>query len=271
MKKFFLILVGMVLAVGVLATAGFVYAATDDPPETEPTEDNDTFFHRGFMGRRGGFKSGFLGRGEGILHDYMFPAIAEIFGLSEDQVEAFENVQETMKGIRDDLSPDEIQANMKEAFTSAANDALKDEAITQEQYDQMLERMEQMGNRGFGSMGRRGLPGGFRFDGARTRGSGMFQEYIEPALAAALNVSLDELQTMKEDGLNLNDYAVENGMTVEELQNLMVEVHTTAIQAAFDDGAITEDQYDMMKEHLENSDGRLPFGPGFKGQRHPGW
>jgi hypothetical protein len=269
MKKIFLILVGIALTVGVLTTAGFVYAATDDPPETEPTEDNDTNFHRGFMGRRGGF--GFLGRGEGILHDYMFPAIAEIFGLSDDQVEAFENVRGTMQDIKDELSSDEIQVKMKEAFTSAASDALDDEAITQDQYDQMLERMEQAGNRGFGSKGRRRGPGGFGFDSALTRGSGMFQEYVEPALAAALDVSLDELQKMKEDGLNLHDYAVENGVTVEELENLMLEVHTTAIQAAFDDGAITEDQYDMMKEQLENSGGRIPFGPGFRGQRCPGW
>lgn len=271
MKKLFLILVGMALAVGVLATVGFVYAATEDPPEAETTEDNDVYNPRVFMGRRGVHKFGFPVGGEGILHDYMFPAIAEAFGLSGDQVAAFEKVRETMQGIKDELSLDEIQVKMKNAFTTAAGDALDDEAITQEQYDQMLERMEQMDGREFGPMGGRGMRGGFGFDGFAERDGGMIQEYVDSALAAALNVSFEELQTMKENGLNLNDYAVENGLTVEELQNLMKEVHTNAIQAAFDDGAITADQFEMMMERLENSDGRLPFGPGFKGSRGPGW
>jgi hypothetical protein len=76
---------------------------------------------------------------------------------------------------------------------------------------------------------------------------------------------------MKENGLNLRDYAEENDLTVEELHDLMKEVHTRAIQAAFEDEAITEDQYEMMMERLENSDGRLPFGPGFRGPRGHGW
>jgi len=271
MKKLFLILVGVALAAGILATAGLVYAATENPPDTETTEETDAYPPRYFMGRRGGGLFGFSGRGDGVLSDYMLPAIAEAFGLNADQTAAFEKVKETIQGIKDELFLDEIQAKMTEAFTSAASAALEDGTITQDQYDQMLERREQMDGREFGPRGGRGMRGGFGPGGFAGREGGVFQEYLDSALAAALDMSLDEFQTMKEDGFNLKDYAVENDMTVEALQNLMKEVHTNAIQAAFDAGAITEDQYNLMMEGLENSDGRLPFGPGFRGQRGSGW
>ncbi len=269
MKKLFLIFVGVALAAAVLATAGFVYAATEDPPETETTEDADIFTPRGFMGRRDSRMFGLAGGGDGIMGDYMFPSIAEAFGLNEDQVEAFEKVRDTMQGIRDGFSFDEIQAKMKGAFTSAAGKALDDGAITRDQYDQMLQNMEQRGERDFGPLDRRGMRPGFGFDEFPLRGGGIIQEYMDSAMAQALNLSIEELQSMKDDGLNMNDYAVEHGMTVEELQNMMKEIHTSALNAAFDDGAITEDQYQMMLERLENSDGRLPFGPGTQGSR--GW
>lgn len=271
MKKIFFILVGVALAVGILAAAGFVYAATDDPPETETTEDTEGFPHRGFMGRRGRGGFGFFGKGDGMLGDYMFPAIAKAFGLTEDQVSAFDTVRETMQNIKDELSVDEIHAMMGEAFASAAADALDDEVITEDQYELMLERFEQMEGRPFGPPGGPGMRGGFGFDEFPARGDGLIMEYIDAALADVLDVSPDELQSMKENGLNLRDYAEENDLTVEELHDLMKEVHTRAIQAAFEDDAITEDQYEMMMERLENSDGRLPFGPGFREPRGHGW
>jgi hypothetical protein len=229
------------------------------------------FHNRGFVGRRGGGWFSFHGRGDGLLGDYMFPAIAEVFGLTDDQIVAFDKVRETMQDIRDEFSSDEIHERMSEAFTSAAGNALDDEVITQDQYNQMLERYEQMGDHAFGPMGGRGMRGGFGLEGFPSRGDGFIQEYLDIALAEVLNVSLDELQAMKEEGLNLKDYADENDLTFEELGELMKEVHSKAVQAAFDDGAITEDQYNTMLERLENSDGRLPFGPGFKGHRSPKW
>jgi hypothetical protein len=271
MKKVFFILVGVALALGILATAGFVYAATDDPPETETPEKTEGFPHRDFMGRRGRGGFGFFGKGDGILGDYIFPAIAEAFGLTDGQVAAFDTVRETLQNIKDELSIDEIHTKTGEAFASAAADALEDEVITSDQYEQMLERFEQMEGHEFGPLGGPGMRGGFGVEGFPTRGDGWIMKYLDAALADVLNVSPDELQTMKENGLNLRDYAEDNELTAEELHDLMKEIHTRAIQAAFEDDAITEDQYEMMMERLENSDGRLPFGPGFRGPRGHGW
>jgi hypothetical protein len=270
MKKLFLILVGVALAGSIFAAAGLVYAAAQDPPEANPTDEAGDEFSPGFFGRRGR-PGGSWGWGEGLLGDYMIPALAEAFDLSDDQISAFQKVRETIQAIRDQFTTDEIHTKMQESLTEAAGNALADEVITQDQYSAMLERMEKMGEGQFGSMGGRGMRGGFGVDEIPARDGGIIQEYLDSAMAEALDISLEDLQTMKEEGLNLNDYAVEKGLTVEELQNLIKSVHLNAIQAAFDDNAITEEQYQLLMERVESSEGRLPFGPGGKGPRRPGW
>jgi 2-oxoglutarate dehydrogenase complex dehydrogenase (E1) component-like enzyme len=95
----------------------------------------------------------------------------------------------------------------------------------------------------------------------------MLGEYMEAALAEALGLSVEEFQALKADeGFNIADYAVEQDMTVAELQEWLQEVYTNAIQIALEDGAITQDQADSLLENLENFDGRLPFGPFFPGR-----
>lgn len=270
MKKLLLILVGVGLAVGVLVTAGLVYAQTGDTPETETTEDvqegtRPMGLSRGTFGGHG-----FDGFGEGLLEGYMLPALADIFSWTEAQVEGFQVVKDTLQAIRDEFTPEEIHDKMGEALASAVEAALADGAITQEQADQILERYEQMGNREFQGFGGRGMRpddprSGFSFPG---RDGGLLHEYIEVALAEALGVSVEELQEMKADGLNLRDYADENGLSDEALADLMKEVHTNAIKAALADGAITQEQADMLLEGVETFGPRMPFGPGFENGMH---
>jgi hypothetical protein len=201
--------------------------------------------------------------GEGVLHEYMFPEMAKAFSLSDDQVDAFQEIKETIQGIKENNTVEEIREMMRDAFTSAIDAALADDAITPEKADQMLERMEQMGQRNFADFYGRGIHGGTPLEG---REGGILQKYMEAALADALGVSVGELQAMKEDGLNLKEYAEEQGLTDEELRDLMVEVNTNAINAALEDGAITQEQADWMLDALENSGGRMPFAPGFGGR-----
>jgi hypothetical protein len=269
MKKLSLILIGVAMTVGVLATAGLVYAAVGNPTETQ-TPDEMPFGPRmmsgsDFPGMFGGRGVGFLGNDwEGPLSDYMLPAIADAFGLSNDQVEAFQMVKDAIASIKGDLTTDEIQQKMKEAFTSAIDQALAEGAISQDEADQMLAQIEQPGEGPMVAFGGRGMRGDFPFG---DREAGIFQEYMEPALAEALGVSLEELQSMKVEGLNLKDYAEEQGLTDEELHNLMVEVYTNAINAALKDGAITQEQADRLLEAIQNFDGRMPFDLGFRAPR----
>ena len=265
MKKLILILVGVALTVGVLGVTGYVYAQVDDTSETQeapefPFDRAEISRGRGMSGGHGPDMMGpgnFFGMGaenDGPLHDYMFPALAEAFDLTDAQIEAFEIVKDTVQGIKDDFSAEEIRETMESAFTNAVQAAIEDGAISQEEADQLLERMEQRSERRF--------PGPLPED----RGE-LLHEYMEPALADALGVSIEEFQAMKEDGLNLKDYADEQDWTDEELKELLASAFTDAVNAALEDDAITQEQADWLLENLEKSNGRLPFGPGSRGRR----
>ena len=85
--------------------------------------------------------------------------------------------------------------------------------------------------------------------------------HMEPALADALGISVEDLQALKEDDFNLKDYADEQGWTDEELAEIVKGAFTNAINAALEDGTITQEQADRLLDRLENSpNGRLPFG-----------
>lgn len=262
MKKLILILVGVVLTIGVLGAAGYVYAQVEDNSDTSEAEETPEFpFGRVGMPRGRGMMPGgpgldllgpvdlFGADDNGPLHEYLFPAMAKAFGLTEAQVEAFQVVRDTVQGIKDDLSADEVRDTLQQAYNNAIDAALEDVAITQEEADQLRARVDQMVDRR--------LPGGFPLDPSRGE---LLHEYMEPALADALGVSVEELQAMKEDGLNLKDYADEQGWSDEELKDFIAGVYKDAIDAALKDEAITQNQADKLLEQLENFDGRLPFG-----------
>ena len=269
MKKLLFIFIGVALVIGILGVAGFVYAQNSDPAHDKDT-DEDRF--ENFFGR--GHWTGF-GGDEGVLAKYLLPAFVKVFGLDDEQVQAFQKARETMDSIKDAYSMDEIQAMRQEAFSEALDTAVADGAITQEDADRILERSQRMGDRSIFADPRKGgrmtlgwAPlgeMGSRSDRMPEEMLGfdvhnhILAEYMEAALADALNIPLDEFEAMKEEGFNLADYADEHGLTPEELQDLMVDVYTQVIHNALEDEAITQDQADFLLERLENFEGRFPF------------
>ena len=279
MKKLFLILVGFALAIGIMGIAGYAYAQADDPPDVESKEEVRR--SGGFFGRGHWFG---VGGDEGILHEYLFPVLANVFGFDEEQIQAFQKSRESMQSIMDEYTVEEIHEKMQNAFSFALDAAVTDGAITQVEADQMLERRQEMGDRstsvGRGKGGRMPM-GEFPFDeNSAFRGrmpkngftfdarGGLLSEYMESALADALDISTEKLQTMKEEGFNLLDYAEENGLSDEDLDELMKSIYTAAINTALEDDAITKDQAEEMLQRLENFEGRMPFRPGSRGH---GW
>lgn len=275
MKKLILIGLGFILAVAVFGVAGYAYAQTQEPPESETTES--TIFPHGRGGWGRGAQAGMMGsdadfapggmmgfgldEGEtGPLHDYVWPAIAEAFGLSDEQIEAFEIVRETIQGIRADLSQEEIRDTMRQAMTTAIENALEDGAITEEQAEQWLERLEQM--QGLPGMPFGGRGGNFRqgFSKGVNFGRQMMvnHEYLDAAIADALEISEDELEEMRtEEGFNWKTYATEElGLSDEESTALFKEIFTNAVNAALEDDAITQEQADWVLERLETFEGR---------------
>lgn len=275
MKKLFLIGVGFVLAVAIFGVAGFAYAQTQNPPTTDGPEfpygraglsrGSHGSMVGGQMNAVPGEMMGFgLDKDEaGPLHDYLWPALAEAFGLTDEQIEAFEIVRETLQGIRADLTQEEIRDTMKQAMTAAIENALADGAITDEQAEAWLERLEQVDGMPFGGRGRVGnFRQGFA-NGMKVERQMMFNhEYLDAAIADALDMTVEELAEIKtENGFNLKTYADEQGLSEEEFTALHSEIFTNAVNMALDDGAITQEQADWVLEHLENFEGRgLWFG-----------
>lgn len=260
MKKLLLIGIGFVLAVAVFAGAGLVYAQTQNPPSPP------------FAGPGSPMGMPFAQDGDHPLQEYIIPAMAEVFGLTEEQTAALELSRETMASLRAERTPEEMQSAMQQVFSIAVENALADGAITQEQADQMLARAQQQGAR---------VPGNARAN-LRSRAVDAYkqafkagkwvgrremilQPYMEAAVADYMGVSVEELQQMHADGLTWQSYAQEQGLSDEELRDLRIELATTAVNNAVADGAITQEQADRILEHLQNPG----WQPGAPGGMHP--
>jgi hypothetical protein len=106
-----------------------------------------------------------------------------------------------------------------------------------------------------GMMGRRGLD--------VVRGEGPMHEYMLSAFAEAVDLTTQEVETRLEAGETFKEIALAQGIAEADLPDLLVQVHTTALNAAVTDGLITQAQADLMLEHMNNYMGQ-GFGPGFK-------
>jgi len=268
MKKLILIGLGFAIAITVFGIAGFAYAQAQEPPDTQTSDKSELPYGSSGWSRvsNGGRMS--FGLDEGYpdpLHDYLFPAIAEAFGLTEEQIAAFEMVRSTVHDIRADLTPDEIRAVMQQAFHTAVENAIADGAITEEQAEGWLERLEWIGDhapavsfpdlsfRGRLQSFRQGFSAGFR----SSRQMMLNHEYIDAAIAEELGISVEELQEMKTgQGFNLRDYAVEQGLSDDQIAAWRLEIFTNAVNSALADGAITQEQANWILERLENLEAR---------------
>ncbi len=284
MKKLLLILVGFALAVGVLGVAGYAYAQTQPPSDPWSPDSSG-------MGGRGGREAGqrnpgmSAGGDMGLLEDYMHPAIAETFGLTVEALETMhaEGVTLWQYAEEQDLTSEEFNALMQTTSATAINNAVADGAITQEQADFMLERMQNVGKGGFPGAAQRspGMSGGRGgFAGAGQRGSGMsaggdmglLEDYMHPAIADAFGLSVDTLDAMHDESVTLWQYAEEQGLISEEFNALMQTTSAIAINNAVADGAITQEQADFMLERMQNvGKGGFPgaeqHSPGMSGGR----
>lgn len=141
---------------------------------------------------------------------------------------------------------------------------MADDAITEAQAELWLERLEQMEGgiapgmpfmRG-GEAGnfRQGFSRGVRFG----RQMMVNHEYLDTAIANSLDISVNELQELRsEEGFSLKGYASEVlGLNGEEITAWQADTLNNAVNAALEDGAITQLQADWVLERLENIENR---------------
>jgi uncharacterized protein YidB (DUF937 family) len=197
-------------------------------------------------------------RGEemrGRMQEVMIDALAEATGLSVDEINQRMEEGETLHEIAESagVEGEELAALMEEALDVALVQAVEDGELTQEQADQIKEHMEE------------------RFENRPHREGphseelrGRMREAMIDALAEATGLGVDEINQRMEDGETLHEIAESAGVEDEELATLMEEALDAALQQAVEDGELTQEQADQIKEHMEErfEDGfsRMPFG-----------
>ena len=206
MKKTFMMAFVLVAVVG-LVFAGSVFAQSDSPPiEGE--------------------------RGDGVLREYIVEAMADALGISVDELEAMRENKE-LRGFFEEqgFSRAEMQTMLQEARTAALNAALADGVITEAQAEQIKNKS-----------GRGG-----RDRGQGTQNSmGALYNYIAPAIADALGMTVEELEAMRENK-ELRGFVEEQGFSRAEMQTMMQDARTAALGAALAEGAITQEQFENMQ------------------------
>lgn len=90
--------------------------------------------------------------------------------------------------------------------------------------------------------------------------AGVMREYMDPQAwtAEALGMTVEELEAAHEDGATMPELLEDAGLTGEEFQQAMQDAYDAALAQAVEDGVITQEQADMMKEM------------GLRGKRGPG-
>ena len=136
------------------------------------------------------------------------------------------------------------------------------------------------GGRGAGMMGgANGGPGMMGNRGAaRGTGIGPMHTYMVEAYAETLGLSVEDVQAEFEAGKTMWQIAADQGLSDEEVQNVMVAARATALSAMVADGVLTQEQADFMLERMNTmmagdfTPGSCPMnggaaGAGFRGGR----
>jgi len=159
--KKILAVVSIVTVVGTVAVVGMVSAQEPDNDD----QQSPAWEHRGPFGR------GAFGRGGIHIVDKQ-AVLAEALGLTVEDLQAARAEGKSIQQLAEEqgVSPEDLQAALKAAHLAAIDQAVVDGTLTQEQADQLKERIENAPAPGFGGphfdgpgfgKGRRGGQRGF--------------------------------------------------------------------------------------------------------------
>lgn len=175
-------------------------------------------------GRRGG---GFLDR------EAKSRIVADMIDVDVSELEAARENGESWKDVAEanGVDPETIVAALHDAEIAAINEAVANGDLTQEQADEIIARKE------LKMLVRQIID----------------KDALKQVKADALGITVAELDQAKEDGIRLGELAEENGTTVEAVKDAVNAAKEAMLQAAVDDGTITQEQ---MDEILEGNNGR---------------
>jgi len=105
---------------------------------------------------------------------------------------------------------------------------------------------------GHGMMGggSRGMMGGYGMMGWNGE-EGPMHEAMVAVVADALGLTPEEIETRHDAGETLWEIAEAEGLSAEEIQDLMSSAHDAALEDAVANGDLTQEQADWMNSHME--------------------
>lgn len=189
-------------------------------------------------------------------------AVAQSGDTREEEKQAFLNDA----AQRLDTTPEKLTQALKEAAIARVDAAQRDGRLTEEQANEMKERIRQ--GDGVPFLGGRGGPGGPGHHGGPGRGAG------REAAAEYLGLSKAELHEQLHDGKSLADVAGDRNKPVDGLKDAMEKAIRADVEQAVEDKRLTREQADQILEDLpERLDEKVerthprggPGGPGGRG------
>ena len=100
------------------------------------------------------------------------------------------------------------------------------------------------------------------FGGAGFTGNQVLHEYMSSALADVLGISVEDFEAYRLDGKTFYEIAADLNLDLDIVSDKLSEVRQEAIEAAFADGALTQDQYNFLMERSQYGN---RFGGGMAG------
>lgn len=232
-------------AVAVIAGVMTVSTATFAQETAPQSDDRPSIAQRVQDGIRNGLRN--RGGGFGDLNIDKGTIMAEALGISVEELEAAKadgtNKRELIEQLG--LDAETVKANVQTAMIAQIQAGVESGTITQEQADQMIERVERVenGKKGFGKRGHRG---------GKHRGG---KRGVNPeVMAQALGISVEELEAAKAEGTKLNELIEQLGLDQETVKANLQAAKIAQIQAKVEDGSITQEQADRMIERIESGE-----------------
>lgn len=220
------LMIGTLFMAALFALGGaFMFSADSASAQITDGATETQFFHRG--GRQG----------NGVRLDRAEQAevVADALGITVEELQAAMEAGTSLEELADanGTTVEAIHDAIYDAQIAEINEAVANGDITQEEADAMIERMElqQLSQQIFS------------------------KDDAKAAVAAALGISVEELDAAKEDG-TLRDLIEESGVDV---RAAVEEARNAAIDAALANGEITAEQAEALRE--------MSIGKGFGGGR----
>jgi len=95
-----------------------------------------------------------------------------------------------------------------------------------------------------------GMMGGYGMMGSD--GYGPMHDSMVTALADAVNLTPDEVQSRLDNGETPWQIAQSQGLTEEQAQQVVLDAHDKALDQAVESGLLTQEQADWMDSHMES-------------------